>query len=126
MFRARVIRAYQLQCAICRIRHVNLLDAAHILGDAQGGQPIVSNGLALCKIHHAAYDAGIVGVRPDYVVQVRPDVLLEVDGPMLQHGLQAVHGWRLEVPTRPIERPNRELLAHRYATFELAAARGSD
>ena len=117
MFRARVLRAYEQACAICRLKHVDLLDAAHILSDAEGGQPVVTNGLSLCKIHHAAYDRGILGVRPDYVVQVRPDVLLEVDGPMLKHGIQDVHGWVLELPRRAAERPDRDLLAQRFEVF---------
>ena len=117
VFRARVLRAYERACAICRLRHVDLLDAAHILSDAEGGQPVVSNGLSLCKIHHAAYDRGILGVRSDYVVQVRPDVLLEVDGPMLKHGIQAVHDARLVLPAKIAERPDRDLLAQRYAVF---------
>jgi putative restriction endonuclease len=118
VFRARVLRAYEQACAICRLRHVDLLDAAHILSDAEGGQPVVTNGLSLCKIHHAAYDRGIVGIRPDYVVEVRPDVMLEVDGPMLRHGLQDVHGWNLELPKRVAERPDRELLAQRWTSFD--------
>ena len=117
VFRARVLRAYEQSCAICRLRHVDLLDAAHIVSDADGGQPVVPNGLSLCKIHHAAYDRGIVGVRPDYVVEVRADVLLEVDGPMLRHGIQDVHGWTLEVPKRLLDRPDRDLLAQRWQVF---------
>ena len=117
MFRARVLAAYERRCAICRLKHVDLLDAAHIVGDAESGQPVVPNGLSLCKIHHAAYDRQILGVRPDYVVQVRADVLEEVDGPMLRHGLQDVHGWRLELPTRLVDRPDRELLRQRWSTF---------
>lgn len=77
------------------------------------------NGLSLCKIHHAAYDRGIIGVRPDYVVHVREDVLLEVDGPMLRHGIQDVHGWRLELPKRLADHPDRDRLAERYATFAI-------
>lgn len=117
VFRARVLAAYERRCAICRLKHVDLLDAAHIVGDAESGQPVVPNGLSLCKIHHAAYDRQILGVRPDYVVQVRADVLEEVDGPMLRHGLQDVHGWRLELPARAADRPDRELLGQRWATF---------
>jgi putative restriction endonuclease len=117
VFRARVLSAYDRRCAICRLKYVDLLDAAHILSDADGGQPVVTNGLALCKIHHAAYDRGILGVRPDYRVEVRPDVLDEVDGPMLRHGLQDVHGWALELPGRKADRPDRGLLAQRYASF---------
>lgn len=117
VFRARVLRAYERTCAICRLKHVDLLDAAHILSDADGGQPVVSNGLSLCKIHHAAYDRGILGVRADYVVQVRADVLLEEDGPMLKHGIQAVHDVRLTLPSRIADLPDRDLLAQRFAAF---------
>ena len=117
VFRARVLRAYDRACAICRLKHVDLLDAAHILSDSDGGQPVVTNGLSLCKIHHAAYDRGIVGVRADYVIQVRDDVLLEVDGPMLKHGIQAVHDLPLELPSRIADRPDRTLLAQRFAVF---------
>ena len=117
VFRARVLAAYERRCAICRLRHVDLLDAAHIVGDAESGQPVVPNGLSLCKIHHAAYDRQILGVRPDYTVQVRQDVRDEIDGPMLRHGLQEVHGWRLELPARTADRPDRNLLLQRWSVF---------
>lgn len=117
IFRAQVLEAYRRACTICRLQHVALLDAAHILSDAQGGEPKVTNGLAMCKIHHAAYDAGIVGIRPDYVVEVRADVLEEVDGPMLKHGLQEIHGWRLQLPARRSDLPDQSLLAERFQAF---------
>ena len=88
-FRERVLRAYQQCCAICRLRHDALLEAAHTLPDIHlFDEPVVPNGLALCKLHHAAFDAYIIGVTPDLEVTVRLDVLQEIDGPMLQHGLQ--------------------------------------
>jgi len=117
VFRAQVLRAYDTRCTVCRLKHQPLLDVAHIQPDSEGGLPFVPNGLAMCKIHHAAYDAGILGIRPDYRVEVSEEVLRETDGPMLQHGLQEVHGWRLEVPKRVAERPDRERLAQRYARF---------
>ena len=90
-FRERVLRAYREQCALCRLRHQELLDAAHIVPDTEpGGDPIVPNGLSLCKLHHAAFDRHFVGVRGHYVVEVRPDLLEEHDGPMLVHGLQGL------------------------------------
>jgi putative restriction endonuclease len=54
------------------------LDAAHIVMDAheQLGQPIVSNGLPLTKIHHAAFDAHLIGIDPDFHIRVS-DRLLE-------------------------------------------------
>jgi putative restriction endonuclease len=65
-FRERVLAAYQDHCAICRLRHHELLEAAHIVADRDlEGEPRVSNGLALCKLHHAAFDCLISGVNPD-------------------------------------------------------------
>ena len=52
----------------------------------------VRNGVAMCKIHHAAYDAHIMGVSPDYIVKIGADLLDEIDGPMLQCGLEERHG----------------------------------
>ena len=49
-FRIQVLDAYREQCAICRLKHITLLEAAHIIPDADTeGEPIVSNGLSLCK-----------------------------------------------------------------------------
>ena len=77
----------------------------------------MSNGLALCKLHHAAFDCHIIGVRPDYVVEVRLDILNEIDGPMLKHGLQGFHGTTLFVPSRDAAKPDRALLEQRYVAF---------
>jgi putative restriction endonuclease len=122
LFRPRVLRAYGTRCSLCRLGHATLLDAAHILPDGhERGDPVVPNGLALCKIHHAAYDGKIIGIRPDYVVEVRRDVLRETDGPMLRHGLQEMHGAVIHAPRRPDQRPDRDRLELRYGQF-LAAA----
>ena len=71
----------------------------------------------MCKIHHAAYDADIVGVRPDGVAEVRGDVLEEKDGPMLRHGLQEIHGRRLSMPRSLANRPSVEGLERRWERF---------
>lgn len=121
-FRQRVLKAYRQSCSVCNLRHVQLLDAAHILPDLhEQGNPVVPNGLSLCKIHHAAFDANILGVRPDYVIEIRGDVLAEVDGPMLEHGLQAHHGGKLLVPRAAAEHPDRERLELRWQEFRRAS-----
>jgi len=120
-FRERVLKAYRRRCGVCSLKHVELLDAAHILPDVDPrSQPVVENGLSLCKIHHAAFDRQILGVRPDHVIEIRADILEEVDGPMLRHGLQETHGQRLQVPRKPEERPNPEFLEERYERFRRA------
>ena len=116
-FRERVLRAYRSQCAVCRLRHHELLDAAHIVPDSEAGAPRVPNGLALCKLHHAAFDKLFVGVRPDGIIEVRRDILEEEDGPMLLHGLKRLHRTRLSAPRRAEDRPDPELLGIRYERF---------
>lgn len=121
-FRARVLRAYQERCALCRLRHERLLDAAHIVPDADPlGEPLVSNGIALCKLHHAAFDQHILGIVPDtHRIQIRQDVLEEEDGPMLIHGLQGFHGHEIWTPDAAELRPRPDFLRQRFESFLVA------
>ncbi|HEY9507558.1 MAG TPA: HNH endonuclease [Gemmatimonadales bacterium] len=120
-FRYLVLGAYRRRCAMCQLRHTPLLDAAHILPDRdERSAPEIPNGLALCRIHHGAYDVGILGVDPKYRIHLRQDVLDEHDGPMLKHGLQELHGGQMDTPRRPEHRPNPLYLAERFSRFEAA------
>jgi len=120
-FRRRVLLAYTSHCAICRLRRERLLDAAHILADNDPrGEPVVKNGLALCKLHHAAFDANLLGIRPELTVDLKLELLRERDGPMLLHGLQGFQGQRILVPRSPAQQPDREFLAERYERFRRA------
>lgn len=117
-FRERVLAAYRRQCSLCRLRHDELLQAAHIIPDSEPeGEPIVSNGIALCELHHAAFDRFFLGVRPDYVIEVRRDVLAERDGPTLRHAIQGLHGKSMILPKKPVFYPSVEALAARYDRF---------
>ncbi|MEP2510516.1 MAG: HNH endonuclease [Reichenbachiella sp.] len=119
-FRERVLLAYKDHCAMCHLKHRELLDAAHIIPDSQGGSPEISNGLSLCKIHHAAYDQNIIGISPDYQIEVREDILHEVDGPMLKHGIQEINKTKLRLPKTKIHQPRKEWLDVRYKAFRSA------
>lgn len=121
-FRELVVHAYDCRCAICRLQHPELLDAAHIIPDGDElGLPIVTNGLSLCKIHHAAYDSNILGVSPDYTVKIRNDILQEHDGPMLRHGLQELEGSSIILPSAIKDWPDKERLALRFEGFMSAS-----
>jgi putative restriction endonuclease len=118
LFRARVIHAYEERCAVCRLPFTELLEAAHIRPDSQGGSAKISNGMSLCKIHHGAYDADIIGISPDYKVHVRESVLATFDGPTLQHSIKEMDGEILrQIPNEVGNRPDRELLAERFEKF---------
>lgn len=122
LFRSAVIYAYERKCAVCRLPFAELLDAAHIQADAADGAARVSNGLALCKIHHGAFDSNIIGISPDYVVHVKESVLATFDGPTLQHAIKEMNGEDLrQLPRSRAERPDRDLLAARFDTFKQAS-----
>lgn len=116
-FRGRVLPAYRDQCAICRLKEIRLLDAAHIIGDLEDlGEPTVSNGVSLCSIHHRSFDNDLVGIDADYTVRVSPRLLEEEDGPMLEL-LKGFHSQPLLIPGAPTLRPDRERLAERFERF---------
>jgi len=117
-FRERVLEAYDCRCTLCRLQHRELLDAAHIIPDSDpDGEPIVTNGLSLCKIHHAAFDNNILGIRPDYSIEVRSDILEENDGPMLQHGIKEMHDKKIILPRHRNCYPDVNSLEKRYDIF---------
>lgn len=118
-FRERVLQAYQEQCAMCRLRHPELLEAVHIIPDSEPtGDPVVPNGISLCNLHHTAFDRFVLGIRPDFVVEVRRDILEEEDGPMLQHGLQALNNQKIMLPRSAPNRPDPDRLKVRYEKFK--------
>ena len=67
-FRKRVLEAYEERCAVCEydIRFGDRLlglEAAHIRWHSHDGRDVVSNGLALCGVHHKALDLGAMGLE---------------------------------------------------------------
>ena len=119
-FRGLVLTAYRDRCAVCRLHEPRLLDASHIVADRDpGGVAAVRNGLAFCSIHHRAFDQDLVGVSPDYEVQVARRLLDDEDGPMLDL-LKGFHGRTIELPRSTGSRPDRTLLAERFERFTAA------
>ena len=118
VFREAVLAAYGNRCAISGLPEPRLLDAAHIIADRdEMGQPLVTNGLPLSKIHHAAFDANLIGVDPNYRIHVS-DVLLSMeDGPLFEHGIKGMAGRTINFPLRPADYPDKDRLAERFARF---------
>ena len=121
-FREAVIAAYNGRCALSGLPEPLLLDAAHIVSDKDErfGQPVVPNGLPLSKIHHAAFDAHLIGIDPDYRLHVSERLLVQNDGPMLE-ALKRLDGGVIHMPSRIKDRPDRDRLAQRYERFKEAA-----
>lgn len=121
-FREAVIAAYGGRCALSNMPEPRLLDAAHIVadGDERLGQPVVSNGIPLSKIHHAAFDAHLIGIDPDYRLHVSDRLLCQNDGPLLE-ALKRLHGGSLKLPSRVKDLADRDRLALRFEQFKALA-----
>ena len=117
MFREKVLMAYREHCSFCQLKHRELLDAAHIIEDSKGGEPTVQNGISLCKIHHAAFDKNILGINEDYRIEVRKDILEEVDGPMLRYGLQDLNHKKMILLGSRKNYPDKKFIVDRYERF---------
>jgi putative restriction endonuclease len=111
-----VLAAYDHRCAISNLPDDHLLDAAHIIADAHEllGQPVVANGMALSKIHHAAFDNHLIGIDPDSRVHVSERLLALHDGPLLEQSLKACAGRLIRPPRGTQFRPDRDRLAARF------------
>lgn len=76
-FRINVLRAYNYRCAVCgfdlALDTVPVgIEAAHIKWKQYSGPCEVSNGIALCSIHHKALDKGVITFDCDFRVRVSP------------------------------------------------------
>jgi len=121
-FREAVIQAYNGRCALSGLPEPLLLDAAHIIADKDErfGQPVIPNGLPLSKIHHAAFDAHLIGIDPNYKIHVSPKLLSLNDGPTLE-SLKSLQGKQLRLPARKQDFPDKERLEQRFRLFQAAA-----
>lgn len=118
-FRARVLSAYGVRCAVCNLQMGALLEGAHITPDSDPNSSTkVNNGISLCTIHHSAYDAALLGIDTDFSIHIRADVMQESDGPMLKYGLQEMHGKDLILPSQQDHWPDLSRLSHRFHEFE--------
>jgi putative restriction endonuclease len=117
-FREAVITAYNGRCALSGLPESVLLDAAHIIADKDEklGQPIVPNGIPLSKIHHAAFDAHLIGIDPDYRLHVSSRLLKQKDGPVLE-ALKMLSGNKIQLPGRAKDWPDKDRLAQRFQSY---------
>lgn len=101
-FRAEVIMAYERRCAICgfdlKVGATDFgVEAAHIKWRQAGGPDEVSNGLALCTVHHKALDRGAIGIDEDMTILISADL----------HGRSWAREWFELFKGQPLRKPSR-------------------
>ena len=116
-FSTRVRAAYGWRCAFSGLPVRDLLVGAHIVSDSDGGPSSVNNGICMSTLHHAAFDAYLVGIDPDYRVRVSSRLRNATDGELMV-ALKGLDGAILKnLPSSRGDWPNREFLERRYAQF---------
>ena len=121
-FRKLVLGAYGLRCALTNLPLVDLLEAAHIVPDSEGGEASVRNGIAMSTFHHTAYEADLLGIDPDGKIHLSDRITAVRDGPMYDHGLLRLEGLNMRFPLYEEHRPNRDFLAMKFERFHQAQA----
>ena len=124
-FRREVLRAYEQRCAICDYNgRLGLspfgLEAAHIKWHAYGGADTVPNGLALCSLHHVAFDRGAIGLRDNLEVIVSQDL---VGGNTVERDFIDYSGKSLRLPKDPSLIPDKAFIRWHLKTVFKEPAR---
>jgi putative restriction endonuclease len=113
-FRRDVLTVYRGRCSVCELRTRPLLQGAHIVPDAAAeGIATVQNGLALCSLHHAAYDRDILRISPDYEIRVEQEWIAPGDQ-FARTALTDFDRHRLVLPRDVAHHPRRDFLARRF------------
>lgn len=81
-FRLQIIPLYGYSCLLCGVKvllpsGVTLVEAAHIHQFARSRNDHITNGMALCRNHHWAFDQGLWTLGPQFEVLVASDAFAE-------------------------------------------------
>ncbi len=120
-FRLQIVPLYHYSCALCDIKillpsGITLVEAAHIHQFAQSKNDDITNGMALCRNHHWAFDQGLWSIDTNFVVVARDKFAEQAPN---QTGLMTYQSKQLDFSwLRPEHRPSQKNLDwHRQHKF---------
>jgi putative restriction endonuclease len=112
-FKPAVLQAYSYRCAVCDC-DLKLVDAAHIVPVSHpSSTDDITNGLALCRLHHGAFDNALLGIQSDYRIVINSERAMRLQELRLATGLEVFQSRlpeRIRVPASIEARPTPELL----------------
>lgn len=117
-FRSAILDVYQNRCAVTGMLEPKLIDAAHIIPDAEvGSSQLINNGIALSNLHHRAYDRGLIGIDPDYKIHVSDRIRGTQVNDFVQRAFREYDQKQLYLPKDIKSRPDKDSLARRFEIF---------
>lgn len=119
-FAEMVLRAYAYRCAMCEFdgklgRNPVAIEAAHIKWHSLDGLDELANAMALCSLHHALFDYGVLGLSPELRVTVSPNYVGTSEAGSAVYQLAGRHVLR---PVQPGQ-PSVDVVYARWHTFEV-------
>ena len=115
-----MLASYNQKCCITGINNPLLLEASHIVGWSKdiANRTNPENGLCLNSLFHRAYDENLIGITPDYIIQISDeffgDKIQEVSEDTRKYVLE-FNNRKIILPSRFL--PNQDLLAKHYEDF---------
>lgn len=109
-FQKNVKEVYNQSCAVCGSQRKTPdgrpeVEAAHIRPVSEGGQDIITNGIALCKLHHWAFDNGWITIDKNYSIVVRDMPEMNGYDDFIKH-----RGESINLPESEDKRPDSQFL----------------
>ena len=108
-FRLSVYNAYNHKCAMCGIQ-LELVEAAHIVPHSDDrGTDDITNGICLCKLHHAAYDNSLIFFDQKFKIKMNDEkiqYLIKIGKDSGLHHLNKISFDEIKLPLNPIHKPD--------------------
>jgi putative restriction endonuclease len=118
-FKMTLVDAYERACAVTNEHSLPVLEAAHIVPYAKGGEHSTRNGMLLRRDLHTLFDMGYLTVSPEYRLELSPRLRQDYGNGRLY---ESYHGNPITVPKNPKDRPDPQLLDWHGKTIFLRAS----
>lgn len=116
-FRRTVLTSYKQTCCITGINNPSLLEASHILDwskdESERTNP--ENGLCLNSLFHKAYDSNLIGINPDFEIQISKNFFVKNPDNKTYEYIMSFNKKKITLPDRFL--PNQDFLEARYKRF---------
>lgn len=101
-FRRMVLASYRYRCTVCALPEVRLLEVSHIVPWSVDPRLRMDpqNGMAMCALHHCAFDAGLMTIDKKYRVVLSSVLSRLSDEPAVVRGFLPYEGERIRLPDR--------------------------
>ena len=124
-FRKNLVSLYDHRCAFCHLRIVsfnsqNIVDGAHIKPFSKFRDNRYTNGLALCKNHHWAFDRGWFGIDEQYRITIPHDRLME-ESAIGCRSIRDFNGETIVLPEQQDFYPSQEALTWHRQAWKIAS-----